>query len=71
VTYSRPQTCDARQPQKGDALYGLISAGRQVVAIESGRSVPLSVLDTQLLLNFLASNDALRWAEGLSSAACG
>jgi len=50
----------AEAVQGGEALYGLISAGRQVVAIDSGRNTPLSVLDTQLLLNFLASNDALR-----------
>lgn len=46
--------------QGGEALYGLICAGRQVVALDHGRSAPLSVLDAQLLLNFLASNDALR-----------
>jgi hypothetical protein len=55
-------------PQGSDALYGLISAGRQVVALESGHSAPLSVLDTHLLLNFLASNDALRWVAPPNSA---
>lgn len=42
-------------------MYGLISAGRQVVALHSGAAGPqLSTTDAQLLVNFLASNDALR-----------
>lgn len=48
--------------QVSESLYGVISCGHQVAALEAGKgSPPLSVLDTQLLLNFLVSNDALRW----------
>jgi hypothetical protein len=55
------------RPQASESLYGVISAGRQVVALEAGRgAAPLSVLDVQLLLNFLASNDALRWVDGVT-----
>ena len=47
--------------QGGGAMFGLISASRQVVALNSGHGGPqLCATDAQLLLNFLASNDALR-----------
>ncbi|KAI8476715.1 MAG: trafficking protein Mon1-domain-containing protein [Monoraphidium minutum] len=44
------------------ALFGVISAGRRPVAVEaSGR--PMAAPDARLLLNFLASNEALRSGE--------
>jgi hypothetical protein len=46
--------------QRGGALYGVLLAGRGVVAVDCGRAVPLHPADLLLLANFANGNAALR-----------
>jgi hypothetical protein len=47
--------------QSSDALYGVLLAGRRLVAVETGRGPPApNVFDLLLLSNFTNSNESLK-----------